>query len=231
MRRVGVLLSGCGVYDGSDVQETVLLVFSLLRNGLKPVFVCPDVAQQDVVDHASGDVVESAGPRRVVAESARLARGRVLVLDDPSALQIDALAIPGGIGAVKNLCVRGSSPLGGGAPIPEVTRLLDGLAARGSPVAALGLARVVVDRHRDVPLDPTAMSAGPRDVVEEEGGRLLFGSGFMGGDSLADVAVGIERISAALARKLGASSALRVRTESAESEASPFPADSEEMPP
>lgn len=33
MKKIGVVLSGCGVYDGSEIHETVLTLLALSRQG------------------------------------------------------------------------------------------------------------------------------------------------------------------------------------------------------
>ncbi len=211
MRRVGVLLSGCGTYDGSEAQETVILVLALRRLGLRPVFLAPDAEQRDVVDHTTGETVEDAPARRVLLEAGRLSRGVIRPLGDVAPGELDALVIPGGLGTVKNLCLAGKSRLGGETPRPEVAALLDDLASRGAPVAAVGLARVVLDRHANRPLsnDPIAVSAS--EVVVDEAGGSLFTPGFMGSSEVTEVAVGLERLVAELGRRLGVDPALRVR--------------------
>jgi enhancing lycopene biosynthesis protein 2 len=192
VRHVGVLLSGCGVHDGSDVQETVLLVLALRRRGARPVYLAPEVAQRDVVDHTTGTRDDDAQERHVLAEAARLARGVVRKLGEVSAADLDALVIPGGAGVVGNLCEAGERPLGGGPLLPEVGALLDDLAGRSAPVGAVGLAQVIVDRHRDRPLSNAAMNVPPREVVVDDDGSFLFTPGFMGGDELLEVSEGID---------------------------------------
>lgn len=211
MRRVGVLLSGCGIYDGSEVQETVLLIFALKRLGMRPVYLAPDIEQRDVVNHATGETVEKAEPRHVVTESARLTRGVIQTLGEVSALELDALVIPGGLGVVKNLCSPGTGALGGGPPRPEVAALLRALGERGSPVGVIGLADVVLARHQDRPLGQEPVSAEATGVIVDAERRTLFTPGFLGSDSVTDVALGIERLVEQLGRWLGVSRALMVQ--------------------
>lgn len=54
-----------------------------------------------VVNHLNGE--EQPAPRNVLEESARIARGNVKSLDNLKAADFDALFIPGGFGAAKNL--------------------------------------------------------------------------------------------------------------------------------
>ena len=100
--RVGVLLSGCGVYDGAEIHEAVLTLLALDRAGAEIVCTAPDKAQMHVVNHRTGDVTDET--RNVLDESARIARGDITPLSELSAADLDALILPGGFGAAKNLC-------------------------------------------------------------------------------------------------------------------------------
>ncbi|SMB48869.1 isoprenoid biosynthesis protein with amidotransferase-like domain [Serratia proteamaculans] len=101
MKNVGVVLSGCGVYDGTEIHEAVLTLLALDRAGAQAVCFAPDKPQLDVINHLSGD--EMPELRNVLVESARIARGKVQPLSQADASQLDALIVPGGFGAAKNL--------------------------------------------------------------------------------------------------------------------------------
>lgn len=204
MRRVGVLLSGCGRYDGSEVQETVLLVLALRRRGLRPVFLAPDAEQRDVVDHTTGTVVESAAARQVLHEGARLTRGVIRPLHEVSASELDALVIPGGSGVLKNLC-EPNGGLGAGALRGDVRRLLDGLRERSAPVAAVGLGELVLARHEGRPLSDLPITMQATGIVADRDRRVLFTPGFVGTDEITEAAEGIERLVGELAGWLGGS--------------------------
>ena len=78
-RKVAIVLSGCGVFDGSEIHEAVAVLMSVEREGAEPVFFAPDKPQASVVNHKTGS--ESAGEsRNVLVESARIARGKVFPL-------------------------------------------------------------------------------------------------------------------------------------------------------
>ena len=103
MSKVGVVLSGCGVYDGSEIHESVLTLYFLGKYGATPLIMAPNVEQAHVVNHLTGEV--SQGERRnVLVESARIARGNIKDIRNVRAVDIDALIFPGGYGAAKNLC-------------------------------------------------------------------------------------------------------------------------------
>jgi enhancing lycopene biosynthesis protein 2 len=203
MRRVGVLLCGCGVYDGSDVQEAVLLAAALARRGLVPVFLAPDRVQDAVIDHGAGLADAGAAPRRILTESARVARGRVRPLAEVRAGELGALVIPGGMGVVRGLCRDGGAGLGSGEVLPELGVLLQDLEARGAPVGVVGLARVVLKRSRAEPLDLEGALTEPGVLVADTAGRTLYVSGFLGGDSLAAVATGIDAMVQVIADRIG----------------------------
>ncbi|ERS83395.1 MULTISPECIES: isoprenoid biosynthesis glyoxalase ElbB [unclassified Halomonas] len=101
-KQVAVILSGCGVQDGSEIYETTLTLLRLDQLGIGYRCFAPDIAQHHVVDHRRGEVVEGE-TRNVLTESARLARGEILPLDELAADEFDAVVLPGGFGAAKNL--------------------------------------------------------------------------------------------------------------------------------
>ncbi|CAI2410283.1 isoprenoid biosynthesis glyoxalase ElbB [Serratia plymuthica] len=101
MKNVGVVLSGCGVYDGAEIHEAVLTLLALDRAGAQAVCFAPDKSQLHVINHLTGD--EMPEERNVLVESARIARGKIRPLSQADAGQLDALIVPGGFGAAKNL--------------------------------------------------------------------------------------------------------------------------------
>ncbi|XP_076857762.1 glutamine amidotransferase-like class 1 domain-containing protein 3, mitochondrial [Brachyhypopomus gauderio] len=101
--RVAVVLSGCGVYDGTEIHEASAILVHLSRGGAEVQMFAPDVEQMHVVDHSKGQPAELES-RNVLAESARIARGNITDLAKLSAASHDAVIFPGGFGAAKNLC-------------------------------------------------------------------------------------------------------------------------------
>jgi len=109
-KKVAVVLSGCGVYDGSEIYEVVITLLYLDKIGVKVQCFAPDIPQMHVVNHITGNVVKS-DERNVLTESARLARGDIKNLSEARAIDFDAVIIPGGFGAAKNLsdfAIKGS---------------------------------------------------------------------------------------------------------------------------
>jgi enhancing lycopene biosynthesis protein 2 len=142
MPKVGVVLSGCGVYDGAEIHESVITLLALDRAGAEVVCMAPDVPQMHVVDHRTGEVAEGE-TRNVLTESARIARGEIRDVKDVSADELDALIIPGGFGAAKNLCSFAVD--GPECTIQEdVAKLVRDVVAKGKPLGAICIAPAVV---------------------------------------------------------------------------------------
>jgi len=103
VRNIGIVLSGCGVQDGSEIHEAALTLFFLDRAGAKITCFAPNKEQYHVVDHYTGEV-RGGENRQVLVESARIARGEISGLSQAKVELLDGLIFPGGFGAVKNLC-------------------------------------------------------------------------------------------------------------------------------
>ena len=99
MKHVAVILSGCGVFDGAEVNEAVLTLLHLEKQGAKYSIFAPDVQQMHVVDHLKGEA--SGEQRNVLTESARIARGDIKPLSELNAANFDALILPGVLALLK----------------------------------------------------------------------------------------------------------------------------------
>lgn len=102
-KKIAVILSGCGVFDGSEIYESVITLLCLDRAGAEVQCFAPNIQQMHVINHLTGEVAEGES-RQVLVEAARLARGEIKDLADAKAEEFDAVIIPGGFGAAKNLC-------------------------------------------------------------------------------------------------------------------------------
>ncbi|XP_041368741.1 glutamine amidotransferase-like class 1 domain-containing protein 3A, mitochondrial [Gigantopelta aegis] len=99
--KVAVVLSGCGVYDGSEIHEASAVMVHLSRGGANVSMFAPDINQMHVINHTKGEPMEPS--RNVLVESARIARGNISALSKLKANEFDAVIFPGGFGAAKNL--------------------------------------------------------------------------------------------------------------------------------
>jgi enhancing lycopene biosynthesis protein 2 len=103
MKKVAVILSGCGVFDGAEIHESVLTLLALDRANAQIVCTAPDILQHQVVNHVTRQPVPKES-RNVLVESARIARGQIIPLSQLKVQEVDAVILPGGFGAAKNLC-------------------------------------------------------------------------------------------------------------------------------
>ena len=143
-KRIGVILSGCGVYDGSEIHEAVITLLAIDRAGAEAVCMAPDVPQMHVINHLLGEPAEGES-RNVLVESARIARGNIKDIATVNTADIDALILPGGFGAAKNLCdfaLQGPDC----TVNTEVARLIKEMHAAKKPIAAICIAPAVLSR-------------------------------------------------------------------------------------
>ena len=208
-KRVGVLLSGCGVFDGSEIHEAVLTLYFLARAGAEVVCTAPNVNQHHVVDHMTQQ--ETSDTRNVLVESARIARGDIRDLAEVRADDLDALIVPGGFGAAKNLsdfAFKGPEA----SVQPEVQRIFDEMLSAKKPVGAIciapaTLARAVSSRNPELTIGNDVGTASaietmggrhhdcPVDGIHvDEANRIVSTPAYMLGPGIADVAKGIEKL-------------------------------------
>ena len=139
--KIGILLSGCGVYDGSEIQESIFALLAIVENGGEALFFAPNENQMHVINHLSGE--EMPENRNVLIESARIARGDIEDLVNINCNDFDALVIPGGFGTAKNhtkWALNGPE----GEINPEVKRLILETVKSKKPIAALCMAPTTV---------------------------------------------------------------------------------------
>jgi enhancing lycopene biosynthesis protein 2 len=102
MKKVAFILSGCGVYDGSEIYESVLTLLALDHAGAQVTCAAPDIAHKHVINHTTGEEMVDAD-RNVMIEASRIARGKIVALGSLDAADFDAIIFAGGFGAAKNL--------------------------------------------------------------------------------------------------------------------------------
>ncbi len=101
MPKVGLVLSGCGVNDGSEIHEAVITMLELDKAGAEIVLMAPNIDQLHVINHATGEEMDDS--RNVLIESARISRGNIEDIAGVTSDNLDALIFPGGFGVSKNL--------------------------------------------------------------------------------------------------------------------------------
>jgi len=139
--KIGVILSGSGVYDGSEIQEAVFTLLAIREQGAESVCFAPNIDQYHVINHLTGDDMNEK--RNVLVESARIARGEIQDMSKFSVSEVDALILPGGFGAAKNLtewAFKGPD----GAIHSEVMRSIVDMVQAGKPVGGLCMGPTVI---------------------------------------------------------------------------------------
>lgn len=141
MKTIGVLLSGCGVADGSEIHEAVLSLLAIRENGFKAMCFAPNEPQHHVTNHATDQAMDES--RNMMVEAARIARGDIRDLATVGAADFDGLVIPGGFGAATNLTDWAfSGP--DGKILLDVSRIINETVLAGKPIAALCMGPTVV---------------------------------------------------------------------------------------
>ncbi len=208
-KRVGVILSGCGVFDGTEIHEAVLTLLFLDRSGADIICAAPDADQIHVLNHITNEEMDER--RNVLIESARIARGNIIDLKELSADRIDALILPGGFGAAKNLsdfALKGPEA----TVHPEVERILREMHAAAKPIGALCIAPATVAKalHDVAPSVTIGEDVGTAAAIESMGAKhhackadevhidtqnkLVTTPAYMLGPGIKEVAVGIENL-------------------------------------
>lgn len=140
-KRVGIVLCGCGVKDGSEIHEAVLTLLHVDKNNATPVFLAPAADQADVVDHSKEVTVNQK--RNMLVEAARIARGNIKPVENFDSNQIDALIFPGGYGVAKNLCTYAKDGRNFKV-LPQIEALIRTVHKAKKPIGAICIAPVLI---------------------------------------------------------------------------------------
>ncbi|HMA63259.1 MAG TPA: isoprenoid biosynthesis glyoxalase ElbB [bacterium] len=212
MAKVAVVLSGCGVNDGSEIHEAVLTLLALDKQGVDVQCLAPDLPQMHVVDHIEGEPQEGE-TRNVLVESARIARGDIKAINSVSANEFDAVVFPGGFGVAKNLCdyaVEGTDC----TVNPDVENFINDAYESSIPLGFICIspvlgAKVLGEKADDLKLTIGNDSATASDVEEfgaahvdcpvndcviDKNNRVISTPAYMLGPGIKDVDRGIEKL-------------------------------------
>ena len=210
-KKIGVVLAGCGVFDGAEIHESVLTLLALDRAGATAVCLAPDVAQAHVVNHLTGEPVEGE-TRNVLVEAARIARGNISDLAGVTAADLHGLVFPGGFGAAKNLCTFAFDGPEGEIH-PDVRRLIQEVHAARKPIGlcciapalaafALGGEGVELTIGNDAATAAGLEKLGAQHVDkpvteahEDPARKVVTAPAYMYGEArISEVATGIEKV-------------------------------------
>ncbi len=209
MKKVAVILSGCGVFDGSEIYESVLTLMNLEQQELAYQCMAPNINQLHVINHLTGEV-DAEDQRNVLVEAARLARGEIIDLADADPDAYDALIIPGGFGAAKNLsdfavagagCTVNAQVLSftraihqAGKPVgliciaPAMTPIIfgkDALCTIGTDEGTAAAIKSMGGRHQ---------ACGVDEIVIDQQRKIVTTPAYMLAGSISEAAAGIGRL-------------------------------------
>ena len=209
MAKIGVLLSGCGVKDGSEIHEAVLTLLSISRLGITPVCMAPNIEQAVVVNHISFS--EMPEKQNVLVEAARIARGDIQDIEAIFVRELDAIILPGGFGAIQNIsdfAFKGPDF----SVIPSVEKLLRAFYEEKKPIGAICIAPVILAKvfakekavvtvGNDIVVASAIRTLGSvhqnctvDEICIDEKNRLVTTPAYMLGETIADIYTGIGRL-------------------------------------
>ncbi|MCW0484317.1 isoprenoid biosynthesis glyoxalase ElbB [Gaoshiqia sediminis] len=140
-KKIAIVLSGCGVFDGAEIHEAILTILAVARAGAQYEIFAPNIPQAHVVNHLTGEATDEN--RNVLVESARIARGKIKDLKDYTPAGFDALIFPGGFGVAKNL--SNFAFYGSNCTVnADVERAVKTTVDAGKPIGALCISPVVI---------------------------------------------------------------------------------------
>lgn len=208
-KKIAVILSGCGVYDGSEIYESVATLLRLDQRGATVQCFAPNIPQLHVINHMTGE--EMPETRNVLVESARLARGAIQDLAEARAEDFDALIVPGGFGAAKNLSDFASQ--GAGCKVlPQVLSVAQAFAQVDKPVGMMCIAPTMATQifgagvictlgHDDDAAAAAVREMGAEhqacevsDIIEDSKHRLVTTPAYMLAQSISEAASGIYKL-------------------------------------
>jgi enhancing lycopene biosynthesis protein 2 len=209
-KKIGVLLSGCGVMDGSEIHEATLTLYFLDKQGAEVVCIAPNKDQAEVMNHVAGAPVQEK--RNMMIEAARIARGKIQDVTTVNAGELDAVILPGGLGAAKNLCTFAKD--GAACGIDEgVAALLTEFHRAHKPIGAICIAPAVIARlfgrefspELTIGKDPGTAAAletmGARhtqakvdEIVVDAKNKIVSTPAYMLAQSIKEVGAGIEKL-------------------------------------
>lgn len=207
-KKVAVILSGCGVYDGAEIHESVITLLRLDQRGAKVQCFAPNIAQHHVINHLTGK--EMPESRNVLVESARIARGDIKDISEANVEEFDALIVPGGFGAAKNLsnfAFKGTEC----AVQPEVLALAEAFAEAAKPIGLMCISPAIaakiygpgvictIGKDADTAAAISKMGGEHKEcdvseIVEDSARKLVSTPAYMLANSISEAASGINKM-------------------------------------
>ncbi len=215
MKTIGVILAGCGAYDGSEIHEAVLTMLALDKRDVNIKVIAPNINQYHVMNHFTGE--EMPEERNILVEAARIARGEIEDIKNVDINNLDAVIIPGGFGVAKNLCdyaFKGSDC----TVVPEVLDFVTKIIEYKKPLGAVCIAPMLVSKicenigvsasltigtnentAKDVQeMGNTHKACQVKEFYVDKENKIVSTPAYMLGQRISEVAIGIDKAVEAL---------------------------------
>ena len=212
MNKVGVVLSGCGHQDGSEIHEAVFTLHALEKADAEAIIMAPDMDQFHVINHLNGNE-ELSKSRNILVESARIARGKVIDVASVSGHQLDALIFPGGTGMAKNIFDYSMAGINC-TVISDVQRLVVEILEADKPLGAICIAPVMIAKvleylgrtgtvtggfnveiNNDIKaMGINAVEVGAEEIVVDKENKIVTTPAYVDAKSMNESCTGIEKL-------------------------------------
>ena len=211
MKEIGVVLSGTGAQDGSEIHEAVITLLSLDRAGAHAKIMAPDMDQLHVINHLSGKTMNSN--RNSLIESSRIARGKIVPINTVKGEDIDAIIFPGGTGMARNIfnyalvgkdftiisdveritieSLKFGKPIGGICiALVMIAKILQNMEING--IVTGGYNQQIIEDIENMGIN--TKQVGAEDIVIDEVNKIISTPAYIEGKSIGEVATGITKL-------------------------------------
>ncbi|MBP7103043.1 MAG: isoprenoid biosynthesis glyoxalase ElbB [Bacteroidales bacterium] len=207
MRKIAIIISGCGNLDGAEIHETLMTMLAIDKRGIEYEMFAPDIEQYHVINHITKK--EMSEKRNVLIEAARIARGNIKDINKFSVKNFDAVVFPGGYGVAKNLF---SYTLDGvhAKVLPQIEKIIKDTYASGKPIGALCISPVLIAKvlgditvtiGQDqataddiIKMGANHINAIQTDVVSDRKNKIFTTPCYMLNASVSDIAEGADNL-------------------------------------
>lgn len=141
MKKIALLISGCGHQDGAEITETVSVLCSLYLTGAS--VSCFSLDKNVPVANHLTQTTSKTEMRNMMQEAARICRGQIQELNSCVVSDFDALAISGGMGASLHLSSWAEKKMNYDVD-PDVKRVILEFAEQQKPIAAICIAPILL---------------------------------------------------------------------------------------
>ncbi|KZN63045.1 isoprenoid biosynthesis protein [Pseudoalteromonas luteoviolacea CPMOR-1] len=214
MKQVAIIFSGCGVFDGAEIHESVLTMLHLEQQNIAYRCFAPNIDQHHVINHITGE--EQAESRNVLTEAARIARGDITDLAQLNVDEFAALVIPGGFGVAKNLsdfAFKGAES----QVLDSLKSVCQQFNAQNKPITYLCIAPALIGHIHQTgtkatigndadtaaavnALGATHIDCAVTDIVVDEQQKVISTPAYMLASNISEASAGIEKAIARLAQ-------------------------------